>query len=104
MHVSCHCCGWSFGRGLASRFPFLPLGLDYEDSYFCWVEESWGLFPDLIPIPGWSSLALDCVTELLGAAHLCNSTCCSEKAFPLTSLLGHVSVASDRSGNCKVIA
>ena len=48
--------------------------------------------------------ALDFVTELLGAAHLCNSTCCSEKAFPLTSVLGPVSVASDRSGNCKVIA
>ena len=56
MHVSYQCCGWSFGEGLASRYPFLPLGLDYEDSYFCRIEESWGLFPDLIPIPGWSSL------------------------------------------------
>ena len=56
MHVSYQCCGWSSGEGPASRFPFLPLGLDYEDSSFCRIEESWGLFPDLIPIPGWSSL------------------------------------------------
>lgn len=48
--------------------------------------------------------ALDSVIELVGPARFCDSTCYSEKAFPLTSVLGHVSVASDRSWNCKVIA